>query len=153
MKELSAEILIHAKQVTPDATREAYEFILNEELAVVECLKVESRARGTIRPLFDIPRTLAGMLFELQHVRVNPNIDNTTIINGFIDLLKEIGVNVSNPPSKDSMAICFKPLGEISDRVRFYLRNDHKPVFLSPSMRPKLIYCKSWHSENGQAPG
>ncbi len=151
MKALSAEILIHARQVTAHTCSEAYEFILNEELAVVECLKVESRLRGTIRPLFDIPRTLAGMLFELQHVRVNPNIDNTTIINRFIALLNEIGVSVSNPPSKDSMAICFKPLGEISDKVRFYLNNDHKPIFLSPSTRPKLIYSRN--AENGFAQG
>jgi hypothetical protein len=139
MLNTASEILINARQVTRTDSGDAYEFILNENLQVLECVKIESLARGIIRPIYEIKSSLQGMLFELNHVRVNPRLDNTEIIRNLTDALNEIGVQVSNPPPKDTVAVCFKPLGEISDSVRFYLNKNEELIFLSPSMRPKVI--------------
>lgn len=139
MHNIASEILINAKQVTQSDNGDAYEFILNEHLQVLECVKIESLARGIIRPIYEVKNSLQGMLFELNHVRVNPRLDNSEIIKSLTDALKDIGVNVSNPPSKDTVAVCFKPLGEISDSVRFYLNKNEELIFLSPAMRPRLI--------------
>jgi len=141
MRNIASEILINSRQVTQQTCGgDPYEFILNEQLQVLECVKIDSIARGIIRPVYDAANTLQGMLFELNHVRVNPRLDNSMIIRCLTDALSEIGVQVSNPPSKDTMAICFKPLGEISDCVRFYLNRNAKLIFMSPAIRPRIIH-------------
>lgn len=146
------EILINSQEVTPNDTGDTFEFVLTAkiktiedkltpELEVVECVKVDSVASGIITPIPD-KSELDGMLFELNHVRVNPRVDNSFIIDCLTQALDNIGVNVSNPPGLDSMALCFKPLGEISDNVRFYVSKkgaQDKVIFLSPTTRPKLV--------------
>lgn len=144
MKAISSEILINARQVAKHGQYgETYEFILNAELHVLECVKIESQVRGIIRPIQDVHENLEGFLFELNHVRVNPRLDNSMMIEVLTKTFNEIGVTVQHPPHANEMAICYKPLGEISDNVRFYLHREGKLVFLSPSMRPKLISCKN----------
>lgn len=137
--ETTPEILINSSLVTHNDYGESYEFVLNEHLQVVECVRIDSLAEGIINPVEDAESSLEGLLFELNHVRVNPKVDNTCIIDKLTKALENIDVNVSDPASADSMAVCFKPLGEISDNVRFYLRNSGKLVFLSPATRPRLI--------------
>jgi hypothetical protein len=140
---LALEILINSYQVTTGTTEgDSYEFILNEDLQVIECVKLESINKSIIQSIKDAKTVLNGYLFELNHVRVNPRLDNTYIVKQLTDALSQIGVKVANQPKQDSMAVCFKPLGEISDNVRFYLNQEGKLVFLSPSTRPKLIYSK-----------
>lgn len=139
MKTQASEILISAKQVTRQDLGDAYEFILNEQLQVIECVKIISLPQRIIRPIDDISKALEGMLFELGHVRVNPRLDNTQIIHILTQALNEIGVEVFNPPANETMAICYKPLGEISDNVRFYLNRQGNLIFLSPALRLRLI--------------
>lgn len=142
MKPISSEILINSRLVARHGQYgDTYEFILNAELHVLECVKIESIVRGIIRPIQDVQENLDGLLFELNHVRVNPRLDNTMMIDVLKKELQEIGVCVQHPPHANDMAICYKPLGEISDNVRFYLHREGKLVFLSPSMRPRLISC------------
>lgn len=141
MQSVASEILLNARQVTRNKEGDAYEFILNEALRVVECVKVALGVRGTLTPVKDMTESLNGLLFELNHVRVNPKVDNTFIIKRLTKALEDIGVSVSHTPSQDSMATCFKPMGEISDNVRFYLNADKTLVFLSPASRLKLIRC------------
>ena len=138
-KIMSQEILINAIRVSENQFSELYEFVLNEELRVVECIRVESLTDGLITPIDRYHTELKETLFELNHVRVNPRVDNSEIIGKLTGELKKIGVNVSNTPSKESMALCFKPLGEISDNVRFYFHEDGKFIFLSPSRKLKVI--------------
>lgn len=140
MQNITSEILINAYQVTRHRRGDAYEFILNDALQILECVKVKSRIRGTVAAVQNVHQRLEGMLFELNHVRVNPHADNTLIIDCLTEALSEIGVRVSNPPRNFSMAACYKPLGEISDNVRFYLNQEGNLVFLSPAMRPRLVY-------------
>lgn len=142
LQTIAREILISSYQVTPHSNGEPYEFILNHELTVMECVKVVSLNQSIIRPINDSKTVLEGMLFELNHVRVNPRLDNTFIIKQLTEHLQQIGVRVSNQPKQNSMTVCFKPLGEISDNVRFYLNKEGKLVFLSPSTRPRLVYSK-----------
>ena len=139
MENESEEILINASQVTHLNCGDSYEFVLNNKLQVVECVRIDSIIHGIISPIANTADTLAGMLFELNHVRINPRVDNTSIINCLTNALNNIGVHVANQPDTDSMAMCFKPLGEISDNVRFYLGDYGKVVFLSPATRPKLV--------------
>jgi hypothetical protein len=139
MHTIASEILINSRQVTRESLGEPYEFILNSELKVIECVQIESIPQGKIRPVPNTAYALEGMLFELNHVRVNPKMDNTFIIRCLTGALHEIGVEVLNPPPRDSMAVCFRPLGEISANVRFYLNQDSKLIFLSPAVRPRLV--------------
>lgn len=135
----SEEILINASHVTHTDFGLAYEFVLNTKLHVIECIRIDSLVHGIISPVENAAASLDGMLFELNHVRINPRVDNTKIINCLTDALHEIGVHVANQPDSDSMALCFKPLGEISDNVRFYLSHQGRVIFLSPATKPKLV--------------
>lgn len=139
MDKESEEILINASHVTHTDFGHAYEFVLNTKLHVVECVRIDSLVHGIISPVENAANSLDGMLFELNHVRINPRVDNTNIIKCLTNALNEIGVHVANQPDSDSMALCFKPLGEISDNVRFYLSNQGRVIFLSPATRPKLV--------------
>lgn len=134
-----AEILINATMVSKEDYAQIYEFVLNEDLKVTECVHVASLANGIVVPIEDYSSKLAKSLFELNHVRVNPRIDNTNIIQALTKALTDIGIRVSKPPTKNSMALCFKPLGEISDTVRFYFDSDASCVFLSPTKNFKLV--------------
>lgn len=135
---MNKEILINSSLVTHDGCREFYEFVLGPECELIECVKVDPLAQNVITPIKDVDRELDGLLFELNHVRVNPRVDNSYIIGCFTKALEKIGVQVKNQPAQNSMGTCFKPLGEISDNVRFYL-NKSQVVFLSPATRPHLV--------------
>lgn len=136
---MNTEILINSSLVTHNGYRESYEFVLNDQLQVTECVKIDPTAQNVISHIEDAAVALDGLLFELNHVRVNPRVDNSYIISCLTKALNEIGVQVKNQPKQNAMATTFKPLGEISDNVRFYLNNKTQVVFLSPSTRLKLV--------------
>lgn len=140
MQTRASEILISSHEVGHDLTS-SYEFVLDTTLQVLECAKIESRIRGVIRPIKHFA-CLEGLLFELNHVRVNPQLDNDFIIEQLTNALIKVDVTIKDKPRKDSVAVCYRPLGEISDCVRFYLNKEGRVIFLSPSMRPKLIYAR-----------
>lgn len=133
------EILLNSSLVSTNPNRDYYEFVLNDNLLVLECVKVISQHRGQIRPIHRAAEVLEGKLFELNHVRVNPALDNQYIIRRLTMALKQIDVEIYNSPDAQSMAMCYRPLGEISDCVRFYMNPIGKLIFLSPSMRPRLV--------------
>lgn len=147
---MNTEILINSSLVTHNGCSESYEFVLDDSLRVIECIKVDPTAQNMINPISDAAVALDGMLFELNHVRVNPRVDNSYIIGCLTSALKEVGVEVKNQPENRAMATCFKPLGEISDNVRFYLNNKTQAVFLSPSVKPKLVAVKKQQDEDQQ---
>lgn len=136
---MNTEILINSSLVTHNGYRESYEFVLNEELSVVECVRIDPTAQNIISHIENASVVLDGLLFELNHVRVNPRVDNSHIIQCLTQALNQVGVQVKNQPQANSMATCFKPLGEISDNVRFYLNNKTQVVFLSPAIRPRVV--------------
>ena len=133
----ATEILLNAVQVTHNALGSGYEFILNADLTVLECIKIESMKQGIVTSIKSPSQVLEGMLFELNHIRVNPNLDNRYMIDVLTRALGEVGVRVLNRPHHNSMDICHRPLGEITDNVRLYVGNLSKLVFLSPS--PKKL--------------
>lgn len=135
----SSEILINAELVTDEDIGDSYEFVINNKLEVIDCIKIISLVNGVYVPIDNAEFELNGLLFELNHVRVNPQLDNTNIIDLISDTLKDIDVNIKNSPAQESMAMCFKPLGEISDNVRFYINPCKQVIFLSPSNKPKLV--------------
>lgn len=133
------EILINAIRVTPDHSADIYEFVLNETLHVIECVHVESLTEGIIYPVHDFRSTLHGVLFELNHVRVNPRLDNSFIVEQLTSALEKIGVNVYNTPSQNAMSVCYRPLGEITENVRFYFNESGNCIFLCPNAKLKAV--------------
>lgn len=134
---MNTEILINSSLVTHDGYKESYEFVLDEEMRVIECVKIDPTAQNVIIHIENAAKELADKLFELNHVRVNPRVDNSYIISCFTKALNNIGVEVKNQSKKGSAN--YKPLGEISDNVRFYLNPKTQVVFLSPSTRLTVI--------------
>jgi len=94
----ATEILINATRVSESRQREVYEFVLNKDLQIVECIHVESLKEGLFHPLTQFLQLLPGVLFELQHVRVNPKLNNAEIINTLAHALENIGVKIYNTP-------------------------------------------------------
>jgi hypothetical protein len=142
MQAIASQILIHATQVTRDQRGEAYEFILNSQLAVVECGKLDIGQKVALDNIRNFKAVLTDILFELRHVRVNPKEDSRIMIDKLTQAFEEIGVRINNRPEQRAIGICFKPMGEIKDNVRFYLNQEGKLVFLSPTTRPRLVYAK-----------
>lgn len=140
---MSREILINSVLIDQEKNSVPYEFVLNDRLIVTECVRIDSLAENNVMPIFNAANTLEGLLFELNHVRVNPRVDNTDIIEILTAALQETGVYVDNPLSGKDIASCFKPMGEISDNVRFYLDLRGRMVFLSPNSRPRLVDINS----------
>ena len=142
------EILINALQVSNSGLSQSYEFVLNRSLCAKDCVRIDDIGKNDLTVLQDAARDLEGMLFELNHVRVNPNLDNSYIIEKLTEALNESGIEVENQPNNDSIAMCFRPLGEITTSVRFYLNNVGKLIFLSPMLKPKLTLYKSDQAKN-----
>ena len=136
---IAHEILINATRLHADKRSDIYEFVLDESLQIIECVHVESLSDGILHPISNFRTTLHGVLFELNHVRVNPRMDNTYIIHCLTHALTSIGVNVINPPSQTTMTVCYRPLGEITERVRFYFKEMGNCVFLCPKAKLKAV--------------
>ena len=135
---IGTEILINASHVTHDLFGESYEFIIGIQLNITDSIKISTNSNDKRLKSIRAPNEeLDDMLFELNHVRVNPRVNNTNIIKTLVDNLLEVGIDIKNQPSENSMALCFKPLGEINSSVRFYV-NNNKLVFLSPA-KPNFI--------------
>jgi hypothetical protein len=56
--QVPAEILINSTRVTNGEFAEIYEFVLNEELRVIECVRVESLAEGIVFAVDDFLRII-----------------------------------------------------------------------------------------------
>lgn len=135
MNIVSPEIVINSTLVSNNQEARFYEFILRENLDVMECGYVESLSEGVMHIIDNAPVNLHGYLFELNHVRVNPHADNNCVLNNLAEELQRSGVEIYNQPSQEMMAMCFKPLGELSDIVRFYINAERHLVFLSSSVK------------------
>ena len=107
--------------------------------AIADQLRESADGATIITQIEDINHALKDKLFELNHVRVNPNADNTLIIDSFSKSLEEVGVKVTNVPDSESASMYFKPLGEISETVRFHIGEKNHIIFLSPANRLKLV--------------
>ncbi len=147
--EIAKEILINAFLVsTTDflydyipKNKVQFEFILNNNLELLDCIKLQtasSKKNFIVTEIANL-KEIYNSLFEINHVRIDPHQSNFQIISKFTKVLTDLGVRIHNPPSKDSLALCFRPLGEIKDNVRFYIKEDHNVVFLAKTARPKLI--------------
>lgn len=125
------EVVINATLVTSGPEAMFYEFILDGDLLVSACGYLESLSQGKVKPIHEPIKSLYGSLFELNHVRVNPHLDNTFILMQLSRALEASGVKIKHARPGDFMSVCFKPLGELSNVVRFYIAQDSHLVFLS----------------------
>ena len=131
-------LIINATQVVSDNCAEIYEFLLDENLNVIECTYIPSLSHHKQCPVKAFTETLQGDLFELNHIRVNPMLDNDQLLDSVRSAIEQSGVEIHDAPESDAMALCFKPLGELSDIVRFYVRPDASLVFLSQAVKLKM---------------
>ncbi len=141
----ATELLINATRVGDNFLEHAYEFVINDQLLVTECVHIESLGNGLVLPILDFKKSLKGTLFELNHVRVNPLLDNTVMTSTLTQALRDIGVGINNPPPQDSMAQCFRPLGEIKDNVRFHLNADGSLQFLTSHVHLTVLHNPNYH--------
>lgn len=132
------EILINATLLTTEPCAQLYEFVLNQDLIIIEYMEVHSLANNQVSPVWD-HTVLTGMLFELNHVRINPYIDNTYIINKLSQALEHIGVNIKHAPHLNDIAQCYRPLGEIMENVRFHFNEIGHCIFLCPHAKLRLV--------------
>lgn len=136
------EILINASHITHGDKGASYEFILDMNLCVKESIRIDSINDGGVSYIKNPKEELVDMLFELNHVRVNPQLNNKEIIKNLTTKLKETGISITEQPSQNQMSLCFKPLGKINTNVRFNLGNKGQVIFMSP-IKPKLFCAKN----------
>jgi len=136
---MKPELVINALLISDDNTENYYEFVLDENLNVVECGYVDSLSEETITSIPKFASALHGFLFELNHVRINPRLDNSKILAKFIAALEESGVSIYNPPTEGMMAICFRPIGELSEIVRFYINATNQLILLCPAVKLRVV--------------
>lgn len=135
----ATEIVINSTLVTSNYEAIFYEFVLDDGLKVVDCGYLESLSQHKMRAVGDPIIQLEGKLFEINHVRVNPRVDNTLILARLAKSLEQSGVNITNPAKHDDIQLCFKPLGELSDIVRFYVNHAGRLTFLSSSVKLHIV--------------
>ena len=82
-------------------------------------------------------KTNEGRLLQLVFISSPENLKNLESIRK--THLQNSGIEVKSPPDEVLMAICYKPLGELSEVVRFYVKDDGSLVFLSKSAKLKLV--------------
>lgn len=135
----ATEIVINSTLVTSNYEAIFYEFVLDDGLKVVECGYLESLSQHKMRAVEDPIIQLEGKLFEINHVRVNPRVDNTLILARLAKALEQSGVKITHPAKQDEIQLCFKPLGELSDIVRFYVNSAGRLTFLSSSVKLHVV--------------
>ncbi len=135
-----SKITINATKITSDESSAViYEFVLDMNLDLVACGYYQSVSQGRMKLINNFRDHLEGELFELNHVRVNPNINNDLVLHRLKKALQASGIEVKSPPEEILMAICYKPLGELNDTVRFYLNDENFLVFLSTTAKLSLV--------------
>ncbi len=142
------EILLNASPVCQDATDDYFEFVVDDSLVARSCLKICFSGENEAIFVKNNLGHARDNLYELNHVRVNPKQDNSYIIACLTQALTDIGVNVQNIPTQDSIATLYKPMGEITDTVRFYVDEDCKLHFLSIATRKTLTCISNKHYDD-----
>ena len=133
-------IVINATEISADNnTAEIYEFVLDLNLKITSCSHIKSISQRRIQILSDYEKQLRDKLFELNHVRVNPMINNDLILHRFKKALELTGVKLKSPPDDILMAICYKPLGELENIVRFYIKDQDSLVFMSDVVKLTVV--------------
>ncbi len=118
-----------------------FEFIINEHLELLKCiqLSIASKYNNYIENKIKNFNEIYNILFELNHVRINPKLNNQDVLEMLSIMLLNLGIKIENPPNHDSLEMCFKPLGEIKDNIRFYIKDNNQIIFLSNRAKPRLI--------------
>lgn len=119
-----------------------FEFIINENLELLECTKLSIAHKQNnynyIENNIKNFNEIYNILFELNHVRVNPKLDNHTILTKLSNTLVNLGIKIDNSAKHNSLDICFQPLGKIKDKVRFYIKKNNQINFVSKQLQLKF---------------
>lgn len=133
------ELVINADLLDYHDQHCQYEFVLDESMTVVDCGQVKSLSKGVIHRILRPEVELYGYLFEFNHVRVNPELDNQVILTRFTHAVESSGAQVLEAPDDQMMSVCYKPMGELSDVVRFYINGDGHLTFLSTAVQLRRV--------------
>ena len=132
MEQLSeALILLNVHEITNKGFGSKYDLVIDQQMNIVE--SIEQLPANNYTPV--APQLLVDRLFELSHVNINPYIDNSLIVTSFTSELEKIGVVVSNKPANDSIAMCYKPIGDLSCNVRLKIGNNNKLILVSTKLQ------------------
>jgi uncharacterized protein YehS (DUF1456 family) len=113
-------LVISSRKVSNYKNTESLEFILDDNLKVVNFVQDNA-------------------LYELNHVRVNPKINNDKILQKLRVAIQSSGVDIYDLPTDADMRMLYKPIGEISSPVRFYLQEDKSLCFLSSAVKLQIV--------------
>lgn len=132
MEQLSeALILLNVHEITNKGFGSKYDLVVDEQMNIVE--SIEQLPANNYTPVAS--QLLVDRLFELSHVNINPYIDNSLIVTSFTSELEKIGVVVSNKPANDSIAMCYKPIGDLSCNVRLKVGSNNKLILVSTKLQ------------------
>ncbi len=141
----TAELLLNATLITASHATPIYEFILAPNLQIKHCAYIHSLTLDHIEPIPNFTSTLANQLFEINHIRVNPEVDYHAPLECLANRWHNIGIILPKRPRPNEMALCFKPLGTLSSIVRFYVTDTAELVFLNTHPHLKLIHNAPHH--------
>lgn len=131
-------LLINSTLVTSSNEAKLFEFVLNNNLKVIECGYVSSLANGTVKIIEDFV-SLSGALFEFNHVRINPKLENSRLLQRLRNVLQKSGVTISDPTDEKDIKVLYNPVGQLSEVVRFFLTDQNYLKFLSPARKFTII--------------
>lgn len=140
----SKYFLINAHLVQPVdylMEKQQFEFILNEELNLLKSFQVQNVTPTNtfkITPIIKI-EDLCRKLFELNHIKINPQFNNANIIKTLSHKFTQLGLKLEGIPSSKDLASYYQPLGKINHKIRFYLNETGNIIFLIPN-KPQI--CK-----------
>jgi hypothetical protein len=132
---IGTEILINAYLVLgPDNNRSncQFEFILNNNFELLRSIKIQPSFANKNFIVTENAnyKNIINNLFEINHIKINPDFNNINIIKIFTKALSELGINIKNPLN----------LNNIKEKIRFYIKENRQVIFLANTARPKLVY-------------
>lgn len=111
-----------------------YEFVVDDTISVVDFGRLSANGQE----VFSLDESeLKNKLFELNHVRVNLKRNNHVILTKLHNALVNCGVTIHKPDTP--ITAKFKPLGELSHTVRFYVKAHGELVFLSEAVKLRAV--------------
>lgn len=135
---IGTEILINACLVLGPGNNRSncqFEFILNNNFELLRSIKIQPAFNNKNFIITENAnyKNIINNLFEINHIKINPDFNNISIIKIFTKALSELGINIKNPLN----------LNNIKEKIRFYIKENRQVIFLANTAKPKLVYKNS----------
>lgn len=130
-------IVINGTQLGNHFLMPSYDFQLNKMVEIVSYKLQASSNWITINKESAVRRN--NNLFELNYLVFNTDQESDFDLSALIKKIESSGVTVSNQPNHDDLRVMYKPIGDLSNRVRFYITNSCDIVFLSECVKMSYV--------------